>query len=60
MNIKVVEEHFSPADVAKKYKVSAHSIRDWIKKSGKVLPKTYKKVDNGYVVVVLVSSPSQS
>ena len=51
---QVVEEHYSPTEVGKKYKVSPHSIRDWVKKSGLSLPKTYKKLDNGYVVV---SSP---
>lgn len=41
---EVLEQHISPADVAKKYNTSPHSIRDWIKKAGQSLPKTYKKL----------------
>lgn len=42
---QVCDEHFSPSDVARKFSVSPHTIRDWVKKSGKVLPKTYKKAN---------------
>ena len=40
---EVVEDHISPADLARKYGVSAHSIREWIKKAGQSLPKNYKR-----------------
>jgi hypothetical protein len=39
----VLEDLISPTDVAKKYNISPHSIRDWIKKTGQALPKSYKK-----------------
>ena len=38
-----VEDHFSPADVAKKWGCNPDTIRTWIRKAGKTLPKTYKK-----------------
>ena len=38
-----VEDHVSPVDLAKKYSVNADTIRAWIRKAGKTLPKTYKK-----------------
>ena len=38
-----VEEHFSPADIAKKWGCNPDTIRTWIRKAGKTLPKTYKK-----------------
>jgi transposase-like protein len=41
---EVLEELYSPTDVARKYNISPHSIRDWIKKTGQPLPKTYKKM----------------
>ncbi len=40
---EVLEDLISPTDVAKKYNISPHSIRDWIKKTGQALPKSYKK-----------------
>ena len=40
---EVLEDHISPADLSKKYNISAHSIRDWIKKAGHQLPKSYKR-----------------
>ena len=40
---QVVDNHFSPRDLSRKYRMSSHTIRDWVKKSGKTLPKTYKK-----------------
>ena len=40
---EVLEEHISPADLGKKYGISAHAIRDWIKKAGHALPKSYKR-----------------
>jgi transposase len=39
----VLEDLISPSNVAKKYKISPHTIRDWIKKTGQALPKKYKK-----------------
>lgn len=38
-----VEDHISPVDLAKKYVVNADTIRAWIRKAGKTLPKNYKK-----------------
>ena len=40
---EVLEDHISPGDLSKKYNISAHSIRDWIKKAGHQLPKSYKR-----------------
>lgn len=40
---EVLEERMAPSQVAKKYSMSPHAIRDWIKKSGQSLPKTYNK-----------------
>ena len=40
---EVLEDHISPADLSKKYNISAHSIRDWVKKAGHQLPKSYKR-----------------
>ena len=38
-----VDDHVSPVNLAKKYNVRADTIRAWIRKAGKTLPKTYKK-----------------
>ena len=43
---EVLEDHISPGDLSKKYNISAHSIRDWIKKAGHQLPKSYKRFHN--------------
>ena len=43
---EVLEDHISPGDLSKKYNVSAHKIRDWIKKAGHQLPKNYKRFFN--------------
>jgi len=40
---QVVDNHFSPRDLSRKYRMSSHTIRDWVKKSGKTLPKIYKE-----------------
>jgi len=40
---EVLEEQISPADLSKKYNISAHAIRDWVKKAGRKLPKSYKR-----------------
>eukprot|EP00092_Neocalanus_flemingeri_P016495 GFUD01017849.1.p1 GENE.GFUD01017849.1~~GFUD01017849.1.p1 ORF type:complete len:1547 (+),score=557.86 GFUD01017849.1:282-4922(+) len=40
---EVLDEHISPTDLAKKYNVSSNAIRDWIKKAGHSLPKSYKR-----------------
>ena len=42
---QVVEKNYSPTEVGRKYKVSSQAIRDWVKKSGLSLPKTYSKMD---------------
>ena len=34
----VSEECISPMEVGKKHNISAHTIRDWVKKAGKLLP----------------------
>lgn len=40
---EVLEDHISPGDLSKKYNISAHKIRDWIKKAGYQLPKSYRR-----------------
>lgn len=35
----------SPGDLGRKWGCSADTIRQWVKKAGKVLPKTYKKTE---------------
>ena len=40
---QVVDKHFAPSDLSRKYGMNPHTIRDWVKKFGKTLPKTYKK-----------------
>ena len=40
---EVLEDHLSPGDLSKKYNISAHAIRDWVKKTGYQLPKSYKR-----------------
>ena len=35
----------SPVDLGRKWGCSADTIRQWVKKAGKVLPKTYKKTE---------------
>ncbi len=37
------EQQISPGDLGRKWGCSADTIRQWVKKAGKVLPKTYKK-----------------
>ena len=44
----MLEQFISPTDVARKYNISPHSIRDWIKKTGAQLPKTYKRMPQDY------------
>ena len=44
---EVLEGLIAPSDLARKYKISAHSIRDWVKKTGQPLPKQYKKSEWG-------------
>jgi len=44
---EVLVDLIAPSDLARKYKISAHSIRDWVKKTGKTLPKQYKKSEWG-------------
>jgi len=39
---EVLEDHISPGDLSKKYKISAHCIRDWVKKAGHQLPTSYR------------------
>ena len=39
---EVLEEQKSPADLGKKYGISGHAIRDWVKKAGHMLPKSYR------------------
>ena len=40
---EVLEEHISPNELARKYSIPAYAIRDWIKKAGHTLPKSYKR-----------------
>lgn len=39
------EQQMSPGYLGKMYGCSADTIRQWVKKAGKVLPKTYKKTE---------------
>ena len=48
---EVLEDHISPGDLSKKYNISAHSIRDWIKKAGHQLPKSYKRFHNNCIKI---------
>ena len=41
-----VDHHWSPVDLVKKWGVSPDTIRQWVKKAGKVLPKTYKRIES--------------
>ena len=38
-----VENHISPMDLAKKWGCNPDTIRSWVRKAGKTLPKQYKK-----------------
>ena len=38
-----VEDQISPTELGKKHNISADTIRTWIRKSGKQLPKTYRR-----------------
>ena len=40
---EVLDDHISPNELARKYSIPAHAIRDWIKKAGHSLPKSYKR-----------------
>ena len=48
--LEVLEEHVSPADLGKKYGISPHAIRDWIKKAGHRLPKSYRRRNTPYTM----------
>ena len=43
---EVLEDHISPTFLSKKYSIPAYAIRDWIKKAGHTLPKSYKRFDS--------------
>ena len=51
---EVLEDHISPGDLSKKYNISAHSIRDWIKKAGHQLPKSYKRFPKIWCLATMV------
>ena len=40
---EVLEEHISPNELSRKYSIPAYAIRDWVKKAGHRLPKSYKR-----------------
>ena len=40
---EVLEDHISPNELGKKYNIPPQSIREWIKKAGHTLPKSYKR-----------------
>ena len=42
---EVLEDHISPNELSRKYSIPAYAIRDWIKKAGHTLPKSYKRFD---------------
>ena len=41
----VTEDRISPQEVGKNQNISANTIREWVKKEGKILPIRYKKKD---------------
>ena len=45
---EVLEDHISPNELGKKYSIPAYAIRDWIKKAGHTLPKSYKRFADLY------------
>jgi hypothetical protein len=42
-----VEGQISPMELARRYNVNADTIRAWVRKSGRTLPKTYRKLGSG-------------
>ena len=40
---EVLEDHISPNELSRKYSIPAYAIRDWVKKAGHRLPKSYKR-----------------
>jgi len=42
-----VEGQISPIELARRYSVNADTIRAWVRKSGRTLPKTYRKLGPG-------------
>ena len=40
-----VEDQVSPADLARKWKCRPETIRAWVRKAGKQLPRRYKKIN---------------
>ena len=53
----VCDEHFTPSVVGKKFNVSTPTIRGWVKKLGRQLPKIYKKAT--VITTDLVNSVGQ-
>ena len=43
-----VEEQVSPAELGKKWQCNPDTIRTWVRKAGKTLPKTYRKQPSSY------------
>jgi hypothetical protein len=56
-----VEYQISPMELAKRYCVNADTIRTWVRKSGRTLPKTYRKIGSGDggIPARLLSPPPQ-
>jgi transposase-like protein len=52
-----VEEQISPVELARRYSLSADTIRGWVKKSGLTLPKTYRKTSNVAVIKTAIDLP---
>ena len=46
---EVLEDHISPNELARKYNLSPDTIRGWIKRAGKKLPKVYRKAEHSTV-----------
>ena len=42
------EDQISPTDLARKWQCNADTIRTWVRKAGRHLPKQYKKAPAGY------------
>ena len=42
------EENVSPSELARKWGCNADTIRTWVRKAGRQLPKQYKKSSGGY------------
>ena len=52
---EVLEEHISPNELSRKYSIPAYAIRDWVKKAGHRLPKSYRRFADISPLIILRS-----